>query len=107
MGELVESINDQNMNIENGVSPVQIPSEKPESRKVYPFSMRKLKEQAKKICSKNGGDFTLVTQKLVMEKLKSIENQRTKSEESKTTELDSDSDDSDICISINDSSSEE
>jgi len=55
----VESINDQNMNIENGASPVQIPSEKPESRKVYPFSMRKLKEQAKKICNKNGGDFKL------------------------------------------------
>ena len=48
-----------------------------------------------------------VTQKLVMEKLKSIENERTKSKESETTELDSDSDDSDSCISINDSSSEE
>ena len=54
-----------------------------------------------------------VTQKLVMEKLKSIENERTKSEEtfhrkeSVTAELDSDSDDSDSCISINDSSSEE
>ena len=45
------------MNIENGASSVRIPSEKPESRKVYPFSMRKLKEQAKKICNKNGGDF--------------------------------------------------
>ena len=48
-----------------------------------------------------------VTQKLVMEKLKSIENERTKSKESETAELDSDSDDSDSCISINDSSSEE
>ena len=48
-----------------------------------------------------------VTQKLVMEKLKSIENERTKSKASETTELDSDSDDSDSCISINDSSSEE
>ena len=47
------------MNIENGASPVQIPPEKPESRKVYPFSMRKLKEQAKKICNTNGGDFKL------------------------------------------------
>ena len=55
----MESINDQNMNIENGASSVQIPPEKPESRKVYPFSMRKLKEQAKKICNKNGGDFKL------------------------------------------------
>jgi len=48
-----------------------------------------------------------VTQKLVMEKLKSIENERTKSKEGETSELDSDSDDSDSCISINDSSSEE
>ena len=47
------------MNIENGASSVQIPPEKPESRKVYPFSMRKLKEQAKKICNKNGRDFKL------------------------------------------------
>ena len=47
------------MNIENGGSSVQNPSEKPESRKVYPFSMRKLKEQAKQICNKNGGDFKL------------------------------------------------
>ena len=30
-----------------------------EKRKVYPFSMRQIKEQAKKICSKNGGDFKL------------------------------------------------
>ena len=42
-----------------------------------------------------------------MEKLKSIENERTKSKESETAELDSDSDDSDSCISIDDSSSEE
>ena len=55
----MENTNDQNMNIENGASSVQNPSEKPESRKVYPFSMRKLKEQAKKICNKNGGDFKL------------------------------------------------
>ena len=47
------------MNIDNGESSIQNPSEKPECRKVYPFSMRMLKQQAKKICNKNGGDFKL------------------------------------------------
>ena len=47
-----------------------------------------------------------VTQKLVMEKLKSIENERNKSKENETIELESD-DDSDSCVSISDTSSEE
>ena len=47
------------MDIENDAGPEHVLENQPESRKVYPFSMRKLKEQAKKICNKSGGDFKL------------------------------------------------
>ena len=45
---------DNDLDIENNPGPIE-----KEKRKVYPFSMRKIKEQAKKNCTKNGGDFKL------------------------------------------------